>query len=213
MKFSEYPYLQAAYYSKGRKGVKPTIIVLHYTAGRGDGDKLAKFFAGGSRKASAHFGVSRKPDKNDDSVWQCVDTDDNAWHPGKSLFMDGKGNLGVRSIGIEICNVGWNVKSGDNVVIADHRNPASSSTKWEAYTDSQIAALEELIGKLVKAYPTLQYVTGHEDIRNKSLLPELGGSKTDPGPAFPWDTVNLHGLEQWHFSFKRKLWYAGQPTD
>lgn len=213
MKLSQYPYLQAAYYSKGRKGFVPKIVVLHYTAGRGDADRLAKFFAGGTRKSSAHFGVSRKPDKNKNSVWQCVDTDDNAWHPGLSRFMDGKGNIGVRSIGIEICNVGYGIKKGDPVFVGEHRNSASSSTKWEKYTDSQIAAVEKLIKELVEIHPTLEFITGHEDIRNTGVLSTLNGSKLDPGPAWPWSKLDLSGLTQCHWSFARKVWYTGNPID
>lgn len=211
MKFPEYTWMEAKHKSS-RRGREPTIIVLHYTAGKGDADALGRFFARGNREASAHFGVSREPEDNGVQIYQYVDTEDNAWHAGKSKFR-GRGIVGWRSIGVEICNQGSAYSKDYDIYPGRHRNPASKAEKWEPYRWTQQKAIEELCAKLKKAHPTLKYITGHEDIRNNQVLPELKGSKTDPGPGFYWSTTDFGTLEQWHWSFKRKIWYQGNPVD
>jgi len=198
----QYPFVPAKFYSS-RRGKDPIILVLHYTAGRGNSKQLASFFAGGSRKASAHFGVGRVGD-----VIQMVDTDASAWHAGKSKFRNSIVPVGQQSIGVEICNTGHALlKEGQPTYTGRHRNTASKSTQWEIYPDAQVLAVEKLINELVAIHPTLKYVTGHEDIRNKYVVPGLAGSKIDPGPAFPWDKINFSGLELWHYSFRDNSWY------
>jgi N-acetyl-anhydromuramyl-L-alanine amidase AmpD len=202
-KLKDYQFFPAKFYS-GRRGHEPKIVVMHYTAGRGNSAQLGAFFARGSREASAHFGVGRMGD-----VLQMVDTDKSAWHAGKSKFRDFRTPVGWNSIGIEVCNTGWaylDSKQSEEIFLGEHRHPASNSKKWEAYTDDQATAIEKLIAELKEAHPTLQYVTGHEDIRNNFVI-DTAGSKLDPGPAFPWDKINWSGLEQWHFSFRDKEWY------
>lgn len=197
-----YPYMEAKYHSD-RRGNEPKILVIHYTAGRGNGLRLAKYFAAGQREASAHFGIGRPGE-----VYQMVDTDRNAWHAGKSKFRDSRIPVGRQSIGVEICNTGGAyLKDDDPKFVGKHRNPRAKRTTWEPYTRSQQKSLEKLIIDLRAVHPTLQYVTGHEDICNSDVV-DIKGGKIDPGPAFPWATTNWHGLEQWHWSFRDKMWYS-----
>lgn len=202
-KLKDYKFVQAKFESS-RRGTEPKVIVMHYTAGRGNSAQLANFFAKGTREASAHFGVGREGD-----VIQMVDTDKNAWHAGVSKFRDFRTPVGWQSIGIEVCNTGWAYLDGkkkEDIFLGEHRHPASNAKKWERYPQQQVTAIEKLIADLVAAHPTLQFVTGHEDIRNNFVV-DTQGSKLDPGPAFPWEVINWSGLELWHFSFKDKKWY------
>ena len=57
--------------------IKPTLLVLHYTAS-GEGND-AKFFQRPSARASAHLVVER-----DGTITQCVAFNKKAWHAGKS---------------------------------------------------------------------------------------------------------------------------------
>lgn len=89
-----------------------------------------------------------------------------------------------RSIGIELVNTGrwphW----------LDSRHQAMD----EAYTDTQIAALLDLLLELRTQLPRLTSIAGHEDLD----LAEVEASddpalkvrrKRDPGPQFPWDRI------------------------
>ena len=104
-----------------------------------------------SLTVSAHFLIER-----DGSVFQFVSCNDRAWHAGVSLF-DGRDNCNDFSIGIEL-----------------------EGTDELPYGDAQYAALAELAGQLLRAYPgiTKERIRGHSDI--------APGRKTDPGPAFDW---------------------------
>lgn len=203
-KLSQYEFEQARWHS-GRRGREIDLIILHYTAGRGDEDGLARFFAAGNRKASAHFGVGRGG-----GVMQMVDIDRNAWHAGKSTFL-GKGSVGWRSIGIEICNTGWahlDRLPQSRIFNGEHRNPRSRSKRWERYTWKQVEAVDKLLRELKEAVPTLKYVAGHDDIRNYQTI-DIRGSKTDPGPALPWHVLHTDsiGIKRMAWSFRDEEWY------
>lgn len=67
-------FVQAKHFSKGRDGKKIRCITPHIMASRWSAEQCAKFFAGGSRKASTHYviGISGE-------IIQCVDERDTAW--------------------------------------------------------------------------------------------------------------------------------------
>ncbi len=93
-------------------------------------------------------------------------------------------NYNAYTIGIELDNLGrypyW------------HRT--THQIMHDPYPVIQIDALVTLILKLQKEIPTLQYITGHEDI-DDSLIPSENDSeiyvrkKMDPGALFPWPFV------------------------
>lgn len=174
---------------------------------------------------SAHFAVGR-----DGSKVQCVPLTKAAWHAGDgTLPREGIGPLGsslprrrgalnCRSIGIEICNVGWAVEAFklDRQHIEaglHHRNPACRSTKWEGYRAAQIHTLRYLVARLRHHVPTLRYVTGHEDVTHAGVTGK--GAKTDPGPAFPWEAIEwgAHGFQRIVYDFRLKAWvFAGDEV-
>lgn len=223
---------------RGRKHELVDVLVLHYAV---DGDQtkdgetedlnfeprlstddcmdVARGFFRREREASAHFVIGR-----DGSKVQCVRTDDMAWHAGDgTLPREGIGPLGAalpkrayelngRSIGIEICNVGWavdkfGVSLGHIEAGLRHRNPASSSKRWESYRPAQYATLEYLAALLRQAVPSLRYVCGHEDVTHKDTLGKAG-AKTDPGPAFDWDAVRWAdlGYQRVLYDFRLDAW-------
>lgn len=196
-RLADIPYIQARHESS-RNNTTIDLVVLHYTAGNGDAEATAKYFARGNRKASAHFCVGR-----DGGVVQCVDLDRSAWHAGKSAFR-GESPVGPRSIGIELCNRGYASTSNPRIP-ARHRNPACRATLWEAYPAEQISALRTLLYSLLFVVG-VQFVTGHEDIRNKHVV-DVSGAKVDPGAAFPWfKAITGIGLERWLYDFDSKQW-------
>lgn len=180
-------YSPARHFTAGRKrgGQVATIdtVVIHWTAGSGEGDDLARYLRT-SRRASYHFGISR-----DGTVWQYVDTADTAWHAGPNTYRGQK--INPRSIGIALCNRGpvlpsWSTANPDRVHHGPH--PRAGFPSWQAfetYTDQQRAALVTLLTDLKAAHPTLDYAIGHEDCEQH---------KGDPGPALtllgiPWTAL------------------------
>ena len=168
-----------------RKGRTVTGIVLHYT--RGPTARSAYlWFQNPASKASTHFVVD-----TDGTVTQCVPLSESAWHVGDAV-------IGNRStIGIEIANVGPLVESGGSYWYTTggkryrYTGPTPKRATlvfsdgqrfggwWAPYPAAQISAVVALLRELERrGYPLDLY--GHEDIRV-----ELG-SKTDPGPLFPW---------------------------
>lgn len=208
-------FIPAKWKSRGRKGVAVDVVVIHYTAGRGEAETVANFLKRGGSKVSAHYIIGR-----DGTLIQSVDLKDAAWHAGKSNFMGSNKSVNRRSVGIELCNAGYS--HTDRLDEADkfrgrHRNPRSKSGVWEAYTEEQYKVLYCLLAELQKEIPTLKFVTAHEDIRNPDVVPGLRGSKLDVGPAFDWSVLEAgkdwtdHNLTQVHWNFKTKKWELGEP--
>lgn len=160
--------------------INPTLLVLHYTASGDNRDGDSKYFQKRGT-ASAHLVIER-----DGRVTQCVPFNKVAWHAGRSSW---KGRSGCNnfSIGIEIDNWGLLEKRG-NGKFYSHAGTVVNPSKvfvgsnkrgggqyWETYTNQQLAATDQAIGAIVKAYPTITEIVGHEDV--------APGRKIDPGPA------------------------------
>lgn len=119
---------------------------------------------------SGHFYVNR-----DGSIEQWVKPEKIAHHV--------KGH-NKQSIGVELVNTGrypdW--------LHSDSQNPE------EPYPDVQIDQLIALINHLHRNIPSLNHITGHEDL-DQSLVAASNDSsikvrrKIDPGPLFPWQYI------------------------
>jgi AmpD protein len=96
--------------------------------------------------------------RRDGTVVQYVPFDRKAWHAGRSSF-EGRAECNEYSIGIEL-----------------------EGTDELPYTAAQYRTLIELTQLLLQHYPRLapERITGHADI--------APGRKTDPGPAFDWES-------------------------
>lgn len=163
----------------------PDAIIIHYTAGA-DAASSIRSLCNPQSKASAHIVIAR-----DGKITQLVPFDTVAWHAGKSSY-GGREGYNNYSIGIEIDNAGLLTKTGDSyqswfgrtypadqVISAVHRNERTAR-HWHAYTEAQIAAVEELCALLMGKY-NIKQILGHEEISP--------GRKVDPGPAFPLDKL------------------------
>ena len=163
---------------------KSTIaIILNYTAG--PYKQSVSTMTNPRVKASTHFIIDK-----DGSITQIVNSNNIAWHAGKSSFNNLEG-FNKHSIGIEFVNDGSLTKDGDNyrswygaivnstdAIEATHRNETVPKY-WQTYTKEQISAAYELCAAIIKEYPEIKYILGHEEI--------APGRKSDPGPAFPLD--------------------------
>ncbi len=183
----------------------PDTIIIHYTAGNSS-KTAVRVLKNPKIKASAHMVIGREGE-----VIQLVDLNVIAWHAGKSgyTFPDKKRTtFNKYSIGIEIANDGYLKKKNGKFynwtkkeVAADlayegkHRNyPTTRSMYWHSYTDVQIKAVYDVCAAMIKAYPSIKYILGHEEI--------APGRKADPGPAFPLDDLRK----------TMKVWEVGTPA-
>jgi AmpD protein len=100
-------------------------------------------------RVSAHFFLRR-----DGTLVQFVSCADRAWHAGKSSWR-GRERCNDFSIGIEL-----------------------EGTDERAYAARQYRRLAVLVHQLMRRYPSISGIAGHDEI--------APGRKTDPGPAFDW---------------------------
>ena len=97
------------YNQQSRNGMKIKYIVIHYVGAVSSAKNNCIYFAGGDRRASAHYFV-------DSEIWQSIPDGKAAWHCGGGLQDTGRamvgGNRGAtlhgvcvnnNSIGIELC--------------------------------------------------------------------------------------------------------------
>lgn len=160
-------------------------LVFHYTAGR-SAQSSVEHLCDPEAKASAHVVLGR-----DGSITQLAPFNVKTWHAGISQW-NGLAGLNSYSIGIEMDNAGPLNKVGnsyvawfggdypeDQVLLARHKHE-DRERYWHVYTEAQISKALELAELLVGQYK-LEDVLGHEDIAR--------GRKTDPGPAFPLQSI------------------------
>ncbi|GAA4781307.1 N-acetylmuramoyl-L-alanine amidase [Lysobacter hankyongensis] len=89
-----------------------------------------------------------------------------------------------RSIGIELVNTGR----------YPHWRDSKHQAMDEPYPEAQIVALIALLGQLQQQFPSVKYITGHEDLDREMEASADDPTvqvprKRDPGPLFPWDRV------------------------
>jgi len=197
----------------GRKAEWPVSgVVQHYTASASEGG-LVKWMGTPESKNSAHVFIFRNG-----HVVQMVSFADRAFHAGEK---QGKGfwprgisqptNVNQFTIGIENCNVGWLLQSGNDFYLpakttagfvpgrkysgpkperaADH---FGVMRYWEPYSDKLVAANIEVLKRIVDSYPIIQAkdICFHSDVSPHR--------KSDPGPLWPHDYVlnEVFGTEE-----------------
>ncbi|QBF27002.1 N-acetylmuramoyl-L-alanine amidase [Pseudomonas tructae] len=155
-------------------------LVIHYTAANFASSVASLAGAG---EASAHYLI---PDPTDSSyraagfnelrVFNLVDEQERAWHAGESAWAK-RSSLNDTSIGIEIVNQARDTPTG--IVFAP-------------YHPEQIDAVIALALSIIQRYPDMgpTQIVGHADI--------APGRKSDPGPAFPWQTLYKAGIGAWY---------------
>jgi N-acetyl-anhydromuramyl-L-alanine amidase AmpD len=166
-----YPIIRSKYYTPGRNGVKPRLIVVHTMEtpeNRGRAFQVATWFASpSSPQASAHYCV------DDAEVYNTVLEADTAWAVDDFP-------LNQASISIE------------------HAGSASQTpAQWDDhYSNAELTVSAKLAAGIAKRYgiPLVKLTAadvlagksgfiGHVDVTTAKKVP---GGHTDPGPNFPW---------------------------
>lgn len=163
-------------------------LIFHFTASS-NASSTIRFLASSNARASAHILVDRSG-----GVVQMVPFDISAWHAGQSRYEPlGLTGLNRYSVGIQLVNLGqlkqqedgsFKAWTGETVVAAEVEviNEGGTSTYWHKYTPEQIATATDIVRAFRASDPTI-LILGHSDVSP--------GRKTDPGPAFPLQDIDL----------------------
>lgn len=214
------------------KALEADVMILHFTVGSGSLDALHRFFSGRSKEASYNLAIDAEG-----AAGEMVDARDAAWGQGdgwcpsaEEITSRGfvpvadvpkppKRYTNLRTYCVAFVNRGPVSaekaialrRDGRPVVEARHRNPACRSTRWEGYTEEAIGSFVATLAAITKALPSLRIVMGHEDVTNGYIFGGgkwKGGSKIDPGPAFPYDAIpwQVFGLQVARYDFREQGW-------
>lgn len=135
-------------------------IVMHYTGNTKDNAaNNANYFMGAKRQASAHYFV------DDDSIWQSVDVNDQAWHCGTYGTYYHAYCRNMNSIGIEMCCTAGNYKIGAKA-LENAAQLAASLCKYLGITDVD------------------KYVVRHYDVTHKKCPAQMAGNNNAEWTAF-----------------------------
>lgn len=174
--------------------ISPTKIVVHYTAGSSLSGAVSTLEA---RNLSYNILIEKSG-----RVHQARAFNRRASHAGRSNWKSNSGltngsSLNGHSIGISLVNLGvhgyfrhgqwwYGYKNGQvrRPSVADQdANKLSSiynphlEPHWEPYPTAQVVACRDLIEEIVRAYPEIDEIVGHDDIAIDY--------KSDPGPSLP----------------------------
>lgn len=171
--------------------IRPTLIVVHDTAGRLNKGSSVNWLTQRKARASAHFVIER-----DGTVTQLAQCDRSTWHAGRSRW-NNRSQCNGFSIGIEIVNPGkltaggtaWFGKSykdgdvidGRAVELQAAKTSAHGSGTWMHYTPEQIETVTKICKALAKEYQTIKEIVAHWEISP--------GRKIDTSPLFPLDSL------------------------
>lgn len=149
------------------------MLLLHYT-GMETAEAAIQRLIDPEAKVSAHYVV-----EENGGVIRLVDESRRAWHAGQS-FWAGETDINGCSIGIELVNPGHEFG-------------------YRAYPDAQMAALEQLAGRIVSRYQIPpRRVLGHSDVAPIR--------KADPGELFDWARLAKVGVGIWPSEINDAPW-------
>lgn len=171
--------------ANGPGSIRPTYLIMHYTAGLSLGGSVS-WMQNPASQASAHLVIGR-----DGEVVQMVEFNRRAWHAGRSAWAD-LTDMNTHAIGIELDNAGklqrradgnfyFVAQSGEKkmnpgeVVLATHPDEGIEAA-WHSYTPAQLGSAVA-VAQALHAHFGFIDVLGHDDVSPKR--------KIDPGPAFP----------------------------
>ena len=123
-------------------------IVIHYVGALGGARANCQWYAGGDRRASAHYFVDF-----DGSIWQSVEDKDIAWHCGAKSYRHPECR-NANSIGIEMC-------------VRNKGSQADTSRDWY-FEDATVAGAIQLTQELMAKYHVpAERVIRHYDVTGK----------------------------------------------
>lgn len=184
-----------------RGSLKPTLVIVHDTAGNIDPDSSISWLRNPAAEASAHFVIDREG-----RITQLVSCEVKAWHAGKSIYK-GKQNVNDFSIGIEHVNPGRMLSGGRSAFgrvfdpgaygIVPVTTPHHGDGYWMPYTEAQLGASLSLLLAIRDRYG-VDEIAPHWEISP--------GRKVDTNPLFPLESFRgrLEGRQNSEFLLQTK---------
>ncbi|TCL08612.1 N-acetylmuramoyl-L-alanine amidase [Shimia isoporae] len=189
-------------FGQRRNGLKPELIVLHYTAMDSAKAALARL-CDPAPEVSAHYLICEKG-----HIYRLVDESMRAWHAGAGSWQ-GKSDVNSRSIGIELDNRGSH-----------------------PFSEPQMAALEQLLPMIMRRWNIpAEGVIGHSDmapgrkfdpgtrfdwrrlaLQGLALWPDQAaalGDWADAAAKIGYDTDNPEAIAAFRARFRP--WANGEP--
>jgi N-acetylmuramoyl-L-alanine amidase len=173
-----------------RDGLRPELVVLHYTAMPTAEAALARL-CDPAAEVSAHYLIAE-----DGRVWRLVDEAARAWHAGAGSWR-GRDDVNSRSIGIELANPG-------------------PIAEFPPYPESQMAALERLLDAVMARWRIGPGgVIGHSDMapgRKADPGPKFDWRRLARGGRALWPEPRGDGPADWP-TFRAAAEAAGYGPD
>jgi N-acetylmuramoyl-L-alanine amidase len=136
-------------HGRRRDGLKPHLVVLHYTAMTSAEAALARL-CDPAAEVSAHYLIGR-----DGQLWQMVREDLRAWHAGAGVWR-GHEDINSRSIGIELDNTGHHPFSAPQMAVLEGLL-RQLMTRWEIPPEGVIGHSDMAPGRKIDPGPRFDW--------------------------------------------------------
>ncbi|MGR3714903.1 MAG: N-acetylmuramoyl-L-alanine amidase [Shimia sp.] len=189
-----------------RDGLRPELIVLHYTAMK-TAEAALERLCDPIPEVSAHYLICEKG-----RVFKLVDEEMRAWHAGAGTWQ-GKGDINSRSIGIELDNRGTHPFSEPQMVALETLLPTIMA-RWNIAASSVIGHSDMAPGR--KFDPGPRFDWRRLAFQNLALWPDaepaegLGTDWATAATQLGYDTTQKEALSAFRMRFRP---YATGPLD
>ena len=161
-----------------RDGLRPSLVVIHYTAMRNAADALERL-CDPAAEVSAHYLISGQGD-----TIQMVEEDQRAWHAGQGEWA-GQDDVNSRSIGIELDNMGTHPFS-EPQMFALERLLRGIMDRWDIQPEGVIGHSDMAPGRKTDPGPRFDWAR-----LSKQGLAGAGKARDMPNPPCP-ETFTEH---------------------
>lgn len=172
-----------------RDGLRPSMIVLHYTA-MPSAEAAREWLCTPEAQVSAHYVIAR-----DGTLWQLVAEADRAWHAGAGTWA-GLDDINSRSIGIELANTGSEPFPAPQMGVLEQLM-RGIMTRWSITPEAVIGHSDMAVGRKIDPGPHFDWLR----------LERLGLAQAPRG------TGQMALSDEGFRSAAQSAGFGGQPTD